>query len=366
MRPSVTVHQEDRRGFVFHWKGRDGKRKQQQCHASSLQVARRMARELEERLCSEWGLTGDRTFEEFEDAYTQEKLSRNRARTIEKWDGVSKRFREFLKVRGLDPKHLLMREIDYRLFSEFEAWFYGLPNVKSANTVLTNMKAFRTGLNFAARNSWMAVLPPGGNVKEEPKETPEPIMDEEFRRLLGAVDVVFVKRLRKHWKAIISSYWEAGLRCSEPLDFRWRDPKYHRPVLDHDTPHIRWHRRQKNRKFQEVPITPKMVELIEGLERCNEFCFQVEGLNCRFKSRRSINEWFNKVATEAGVFRDDEPVTPQHLRQAFGFRMSRVLMPEDLRIVMRHSSVATTMKYYVGQSLKTTGDALAKLSKIDA
>ncbi len=46
------------------------------------------------------------------------------------------------------------------------------------------------------------------------------------------------------------------------------------------------------------------------------------------------------------------------LRRAFGFRWSRRVMPTVLRELMRHESIETTMKYYVGVNAEATADEL--------
>ncbi len=48
------------------------------------------------------------------------------------------------------------------------------------------------------------------------------------------------------------------------------------------------------------------------------------------------------------------------LRRAFGFRWSRHIMPTILRELMRHESIETTMKYYVGVNAEATADELWK------
>ena len=49
------------------------------------------------------------------------------------------------------------------------------------------------------------------------------------------------------------------------------------------------------------------------------------------------------------------------LRRSFGFRWSRKVSPMDLKDLMRHASVTTTEKYYVGINAEDTARRLAKL-----
>ena len=50
--------------------------------------------------------------------------------------------------------------------------------------------------------------------------------------------------------------------------------------------------------------------------------------------------------------------TAHDLRRSFGFRWSRRIMPTPLRELMRHQSIETTMKYYVGVNADATADVL--------
>jgi integrase len=49
------------------------------------------------------------------------------------------------------------------------------------------------------------------------------------------------------------------------------------------------------------------------------------------------------------------------LRRSFGLRWARVLMPNDLMVLMRHETIETTMKFYVGQNAQETAELLWKV-----
>lgn len=49
-------------------------------------------------------------------------------------------------------------------------------------------------------------------------------------------------------------------------------------------------------------------------------------------------------------------------RRAFGLRWSRLIMPTELKEVMRHENIATTMQFYVGQDAKQTVKKLRQAS----
>jgi integrase len=46
------------------------------------------------------------------------------------------------------------------------------------------------------------------------------------------------------------------------------------------------------------------------------------------------------------------------IRRAFAVRWAAKIMPNQLRELMRHTDIATTMKFYVGQNAEATADAI--------
>jgi integrase len=55
---------------------------------------------------------------------------------------------------------------------------------------------------------------------------------------------------------------------------------------------------------------------------------------------------------------ENRNATAHDLRRSFGTRWARKLPPAILRDLMRHSSIETTMTYYVGQAAEDVGDVL--------
>ncbi len=62
-----------------------------------------------------------------------------------------------------------------------------------------------------------------------------------------------------------------------------------------------------------------------------------------------------KVVTNKAENRN---ATAHDLRRSFGTRWARKLTPAILRDLMRHSSIETTMTYYVDQAAEDVGDVL--------
>ncbi len=54
----------------------------------------------------------------------------------------------------------------------------------------------------------------------------------------------------------------------------------------------------------------------------------------------------------------DKPATAHDLRRSFGQRWAALVMPQVLMELMRHESIDTTLKYYVGRNAQRTAKVL--------
>jgi integrase len=85
------------------------------------------------------------------------------------------------------------------------------------------------------------------------------------------------------------------------------------------------------------------------------------------RTRHAVGKYVKAIGTKAGVITEQREkngklvnvfATAHDLRRAFGFRWSRCVMPAVLRELMRHESLETTMRYYVGVNAEATADEL--------
>jgi len=70
-------------------------------------------------------------------------------------------------------------------------------------------------------------------------------------------------------------------------------------------------------------------------------------------------KYVGRIGERAGVVVDPERgkyASAHDLRRAFDHRRSRQVMPAVLKELMRHSSIETTMTYYVGQNAQATAE----------
>jgi integrase len=93
-------------------------------------------------------------------------------------------------------------------------------------------------------------------------------------------------------------------------------------------------------------------------------------------TRDSIGPIISAIGEKAGIIvgqrtkadADGKAVTvpkfasAHDLRRSFGFRWSRRVMPPVLKELMRHTEIATTMKFYVGVNAQATADELWRVA----
>jgi integrase len=95
--------------------------------------------------------------------------------------------------------------------------------------------------------------------------------------------------------------------------------------------------------------------------------FKLPGIRGQTSELRSkwVGKVVSKIGEAAGVRVHVDPKDPKKvkyasahdLRRAFGERWAARIMPAQLRELMRHESIETTLRYYVGTNAERTADA---------
>jgi len=130
---------------------------------------------------------------------------------------------------------------------------------------------------------------------------------------------------------------------------------------------------EKGETHRLLPITPEFAELLAEVPETERqgrvFKPLTKTGEIAKPTRYVVGPHVASIGRAAGVVTDQrekkgeivkEFASAHDLRRAFGFRWSRRLMPTILRELMRHESIDTTMKYYVGVNAEATADELWK------
>ncbi len=353
-----------------------GKQKHKSASVTTKRDAERAAAKWEAEL-REGRYCGSRiTWADFRKRYEDEVLASLAVNTDAKCGGV---FNAIEKHIG--PKRL--RDLTAERLSGFQA---KLREAKLAESTIAGMLAhLRAALQWAVRMGLLAAMPKidrprrvkGGNLMKG-----RPIAGEEFDRMIAAVPKAFDvdetsaaesdKRLIESWRHYLRGLWLSGLRLAESLELYWdRDDKLC-VDLSGRYPMLRIPAElEKGHKDRLLPIAPEFAEFLLATREAERSGPVFSPLPRRPNRARPGEWWVSRVVCrigeKAGV-KVKPGATPEEtkfasahdLRRSFGERWASRVMPQVLKELMRHESIDTTMKYYVGRNAQSTAAVLWK------
>jgi integrase len=224
----------------------------------------------------------------------------------------------------------------------------------SANTIRSYLKHLKVALTWATDRE---LLQP---VKMKLPDAPEdqmkgrPLTQTEFDSMLMVVPSVVGENNASDWKHFLMGVWLSGLRRSEALRLSWDDAADFSIDLSGLYPRFKIRSPgQKSRKSQYCSMAPDFSEFILAntaqADRTGPvFC--APGKSGTRLTESEVGRRVAEIAVKAEVFTDskkEKPAGCHDFRRSFGTRWSRFLMPVDLKSLMRHKNIETTMKYYV-------------------
>ena len=209
-----------------------------------------------------------------------------------------------------------------------------------------------------------------------------PITGEELWKLLKATRKVVGPKAAKHYRRLLVGLWWSGLRIGEAVALRWDgisaglvvDMTGRRPMLRIDAA------AEKGNRNRLLPLAPEFCRLLSRVpadkRRGRVFSVPHPKTGRHVAVRRGFRRSFAKSARRPGsrsvprsrarsTRRPGErrPVevvkfaSAHDLRRSFGERWAERVLPKVLMELMRHESIGTTMRFYVGQNAQRTADA---------
>ncbi len=375
-----VIQRGDRPGLVLVWNDPiTGRRRQRAAKSNKRKDADREAGTLAEKLAKEvrtesiaWDIARAR--------YEQEVLSLQRRKSLKSFRTAANRFEGVIA-----PEQLSDSTAD-RL-SRFTAELHqaGL----SSNSIGSYLRELRRFLRWAAE-IWPSFAAPRVRVPRVPKRDlmkGRPITTEEFERMLSKAAVGMVDYLHSHWQhqpkparrkskprewispsipqAAVDSWtfflrglWESGLRLGEALTLSW-DVGDHLHVygIDQRKPGLRYFAEsEKGNRDRLLPITPGFARFLWSVPAEQRhgpvFCPVLTG--GRVQTMEIASAVICAIGKVAGVVvstnRRGQPkyASAQDFRRSFGSRLAHLVHPMQLKELMRHASLETTMRYYVG------------------
>jgi integrase len=378
-----------------------GKKKTRSAGTAVRRDAERAAAKWETELREGRFAHADKTsWPDFRDRYEREVLSGLADATFEKASVVFNAVERILspaKVRNVTTERI----------SHFQSQLREAG--KSESTIAGMLAYVRAALKWAHAMGMIPALPKierpkrakGGKVMKG-----RPITGEEFDRMLDKVEAGLLaltekaaerdrKRLRPSkrplsanmreslrlgrldsiqaavpaWQRYLRGLWLSGLRLEESTELYWdRDDKLC-VVLSGRRPMLRIPAElEKGNKDRLLPMAPEFAEFLQATpeaERTGRVFVLPGRLPGTTVSAYRIGETVCAIGRAAGIKVNTDPKTGKvkyasahDLRRSFGERWAARVMPQVLMELMRHESIDTTMKFYVGRNAEKTADAL--------
>lgn len=328
-------------------------------------VAERLANDLEKKLNDEGlSIPSKVTWASFRERYEAEQVKGLAVRTGEKISSVLNRFE-----REVNPQRLC--DVDERRLSVYVTRLRAgdpdrkIPSLKES-TIDGHLAHLKAALSWAKDQKLLIAIPAIPKIKRAKISRGDkvmrgrPITTEEFERMLAAVPEVVGPDAAGDWCFYLRGLWASGLRLAESLDLYWdRQDKLH-PVKPGRFPMIRIPAElEKGHKDRLLPMVPEFARLLATVAAADKHgpvfkLRRVDGKPGRPSVDR-VSKIVTKIGAAAKVRVDATKTASAHdLRRAFGERWSAKVMPPQLMVLMRHESMETTMKYYVGRNADRT------------
>lgn len=304
------------------------------------------------------------TWADFRERYENEVVTSLADATGDKIFGVLNAFEEIARPR-------MLYDVTASAVSRYQSQLRSKGLAET--TIAGHLAHLRAALQWAVNQGMIPAVPK----IEKPKRARtskvmkgRPITLEEFERMLDRVPDVVGQEAAPSWRYYLRGLWLSGLRLAESLELYWdRDDKLC-VDLDGKRPMLRIPAAlEKGNRDRLLPMAPEFAEFLAETAR-EERTGPV--FNPKAQRRRGERLNFYRVsrvisdigeATGIKVSTDAKTgevkfASAHDLRRSFGERWAARVMPQVLMELMRHESIETTMRYYVGRNAERTADAL--------
>ncbi|MBX3436536.1 MAG: site-specific integrase [Planctomycetaceae bacterium] len=244
----------------------------------------------------------------------------------------------------------------------------------SESTIRSYSTHLRAALNWAVVQGMLTTAPKVSMPKRARKSdgrTPmkgRPITTEEFERMLAKTVGVVGENRAAAWKHLLRGLWWSGLRIGEACKLTWDhggglsvDLSGDHPMLRIDADH------EKGNRDRFLPIAPEFAEMLMMTPEADRvgFVFNPPGRYDAYgrASQDVIERMISKIGRLAVVKVLESSnmskartkyASAHDFRRAFGTRWAVRVMPIDLQQLMRHESIETTLRFYVGLDAQST------------
>ncbi|MHC2067365.1 tyrosine-type recombinase/integrase [Bremerella sp. T1] len=359
----VKVIDIGRKNLVLRWVDPEsGREKQKSARTSNRKTAERVAGELEADLRKgRYEPPSRLSWEVFRERFEQEKLAILAPGSMVAYASslnVMERYLNPAKVSDLTASRI----------SYFQSQL--IKNNARPATVARHLRHLKSVLNWGKDVGLINRVP---KIKT-PKQLKgaklmrgRPLTDEEFQRMLDAVPEVVGDELAEGWKYFLEGLWWSGLRVSEAINLYWDRRDRLSVDFTGDYPMFRiLAEYEKGKRDRILPMAPEFAQFLDRTPQKKRTgrIFEPAGngvrrLQTHYSKRGSlIGQAAGVVVDETDSYQKPRYATLHDLRRSFGERWAQRILPQQLMELMRHESIETTLKFYVGANAARTAEAL--------
>ena len=130
---------------------------------------------------------------------------------------------------------------------------------------------------------------------------------------------------------------------------------------------------EKGGKDRLLPMAPEFAKFVEPVRQKSGFVFRPGRVTTgRLEKYQRNAQWISVVGSRIGKVADvvvlecgskKKFASCHDLRRSFGERWASRVMPQTLMKLMRHESIDTTLRFYVGNDAEKIGEEIWSLSK---
>lgn len=259
---------------------------------------------------------------------------------------------------------------------------------KAEATIASILRHLKAALRWAAR---LKLIPEVPHVtmphKAGQKAGGRAITLEELERLEAAFPDVLAAQSRskskkgkpavseetvRSWRKFVRGLWWSGLRLHEACRLHWEDDRYIIVELGGKRPMFRIQAEaNKSRKDEKFPMAREFAEILMEIPQEQRVGFVFNPLTATgqradvFRASRVIAAAGKKAGVVVDRNAKGEAVyaSAHDLRRSFGTRWAKRVLPPVLKALMRHTSIQTTMTFYVDQSAEQAADTAWKAAE---
>lgn len=244
-------------------------------------------------------------------------------------------------------------------------------------SIKRHLSVVRTMLNWAYRMKMIREVPHIVMPRKVATMKGRAPTKEEFDRIIDKVAEVVGIEAESSWLFLINGLWDSGLRITEAMELHWTDESKLCVDLTGKRPRLKIQSESdKGGKFRLLPIAPEFAKTLLSVPEKERRGYVFNPLPSDGGPRLQpdwVSKRISEIGKAAGVKVGDRRVrmkkdgektdaskyaSAHDFRRAFGLRWAQLVMPHVLMQLMRHESLETTQRYYLGKNADAASDLI--------